>query len=141
MLDALREQNEEHLRTQTLPGLRRIEGYQDAYVLRRQGAEGVEFLVLTLWASIDAVRVFAVDDYEASVIPSEARGLLDQAEERVRHYEVAIGPSDAAQAYADARPKWRLAIGDHATQSAAQAGTRDHRHGDGSRGPDRMLDL
>ncbi len=83
---------EEYLRTQTLPALRRIDGYEGAYVLRRHAAEGVEFAVLTLWASIEAVKAFAGDDYETAVIPADARNLLAGFDEGALHYEVAIRP-------------------------------------------------
>ena len=50
---------EEHLRDVTFPALREIAGHEGAYVLRRDDGDDVEFVVVTLWASMDAVRAFA----------------------------------------------------------------------------------
>ena len=83
---------EEHLRQETFPGLRDIDGYVDGYVLRRGSGDRVDFTVLTLWESLDAIRAFAGDDYETAVVPEAARRALRGFDERVTHYEVAIGP-------------------------------------------------
>ena len=84
--------NEDHLRRATLPALREIAGYEGGYVLRREAGGGVDFLVLTLWASLDAVRAFAGDDYELAVVPPEAERLLARFDERAVHYDVALAP-------------------------------------------------
>lgn len=82
---------EQHLRQDTFPGLRRIEGYVDGYVLRRDSGDRVEFAVLTVWESTETIRTFAGDDYQTAVVPPAARRLLGGFDERVTHYEVAIG--------------------------------------------------
>ncbi len=79
------------LRAEILPGIGRIEGYRGAYLLRSDGAE-VEFVTVTLWATIEAIRAFAGDDYERAVVPPEARRLLDRFDERSRHYGVRVEP-------------------------------------------------
>jgi hypothetical protein len=38
--------------------------------------------------SLDAVRGFAGEDYEAAVVPPQARALLSRFDERSQHYEV-----------------------------------------------------
>jgi heme-degrading monooxygenase HmoA len=80
-----------HLREETLPRLRAIDGHRGAYVLRREVRDEVEFVVLTLWDSLESVRAFAGDDYEVAVVPPKARRLLSNFDERVLHYDVAIG--------------------------------------------------
>lgn len=85
---------EDHLLRATLPALREIAGHEGGYVLRREAGGGVDFLVLTLWASLDAVRAFAGDDYELAVVPSEAERLLARFDERAVHYDVALAPTD-----------------------------------------------
>jgi heme-degrading monooxygenase HmoA len=77
-----------HLERETLPDLPGIEGHLGAYVLRRELGDEIEFAVLTLWDSLDAVRAFAGDEYETAVVPPEARRLLTRFDERVAHYEV-----------------------------------------------------
>jgi hypothetical protein len=37
---------------------------------------------------LEAVRVFAGEDYEAAVVPPQARALLSRFDERSQHYEV-----------------------------------------------------
>ena len=82
---------EEHLRRETFPALRGFDGYVDGYVLRRDSGDRVDFAVLTLWESLEAIRAFAGDDYETAVVPDAARLVLRGFDERVMHYEVAIG--------------------------------------------------
>ena len=83
---------EELLRTKILPELRRIEGHRGALVLRRASDEGVEFVVVNHFDSLEAVREFAGPDYELAVISPEAEALLTCGDERALHYETAIGP-------------------------------------------------
>jgi heme-degrading monooxygenase HmoA len=82
------------LRAEILPGIHGIEGYTGAYLLRREDDGEVEFVTVTLWESLDAVRAFAGDDHEASVVPSEAQPLLDRFDERSAHYEVLAEPEE-----------------------------------------------
>jgi heme-degrading monooxygenase HmoA len=83
---------EELLRAEILPGIHRIDGYKGAYLLRRDVEDGVEFVTLTLWESMDAVRAFAGEDYEVAVVPPEARALLSRFDQRSAHYETIIEP-------------------------------------------------
>jgi hypothetical protein len=61
-------------------------------LLRDDSGDEVEFVTVTLFESLDAVRVFAGDDYEAAVVPPEARKLLTRFDERSRHYETLVTP-------------------------------------------------
>jgi heme-degrading monooxygenase HmoA len=80
----------EHLRTQVLPALRRVDGYGGALLLERAGPDAVEVIVLTFWRSLDAIRGFAGNDLEGAVVAEEAAALLTQFDRRVRHYDVAV---------------------------------------------------
>lgn len=80
------------LRSEVLPGIRRIDGARGAYVLRAPLEDEVEFVTMTLWDSLDAVRAFAGDDYEVAVVPAHARQLLSRFDERSRHYDAVIEP-------------------------------------------------
>jgi heme-degrading monooxygenase HmoA len=84
---------EELLEREVLPAIDRIEGYRGAYVLRRDLAGDVEFVTLTLFDSLEAVRAFAGDDHEAAVVPEAARRLLSRFDERSAHYELVLAPS------------------------------------------------
>ena len=83
---------EDLLRTTVLPGIRRVEGYCGAYLLRRGVEAGVEFVTLTLFDSLDAVRAFAGEDHEVAVVPAEARELLAKFDARSVHYDIVLGP-------------------------------------------------
>ncbi len=83
---------EELLRTKVLPGIHRVIGYRGAYLLRRDVEDGVEFVTLTTFESMEAVRKFAGEDHEVAVVPAEARRLLARFDERSKHYEVVIEP-------------------------------------------------
>ena len=85
----------DHLRIETLPRLRALDGHRGAYVLRREVGDEIEFVVLTLWESLESVRAFAGDDYETAVVPPEARRVLTTFDKRALHYDVAIGTAGA----------------------------------------------
>ena len=82
------------LRDDFLPGAHSIPGYRGARVLRRDAEGEVEFLVITHFDSLDAIRAFAGEDLELAHVAPAARVLLDRWEERVAHYEIAF--DDAA---------------------------------------------
>jgi hypothetical protein len=52
----------------------------------------VEFVVLHFFDSIEAVRKFAGDNYEAAVVPEAARKLLARFDATAQHYEVRAAP-------------------------------------------------
>jgi len=81
---------EELLRTEILTGIsaRKIPGYRGVDLLRREAGGEVEFVTVMWFDSLDAVRAFAGEDYEAAVVPPKARVLLGRFDERSAHYEV-----------------------------------------------------
>ncbi len=79
----------EHLTRRVFPELRTIEGFLGAGVLKEERAEGVDFMVMTRWASMDAVRKFAGTDPAKPVIEPAAAAVLVDYDRVVRHYEVA----------------------------------------------------
>jgi heme-degrading monooxygenase HmoA len=83
---------EDLLRAEVLPGIHRIDGHRGAYLLRRERDGRVEFVTITLFDDLDAVRAFAGEDYEAAVVPPAARALLDEFDERSEHFEVRLRP-------------------------------------------------
>lgn len=78
----------EHLQSETLPQLVQLVGFLDAKVLRRDLPQGVEFLVVTIWDSLDAIRAFAGKDVESAVVPPKARDMMLEYDRTSRHYEV-----------------------------------------------------
>jgi len=67
---------------------RNIRGFKSIQLLRRDVANEVEFMTIMRFDSLDAVREFAGDDYEAAVVPDKARAILSRFDERSQHYEV-----------------------------------------------------
>jgi len=78
---------EQLLRSEILPGIHCVAGYKGAHLLRRPSGNEVEFITLTYFENLDAVRAFAGDDYEVAVVPSHARKLLSRFDQRSAHYE------------------------------------------------------
>ena len=77
-----------HLRTETFPTLRRIPGFVDASLVSRPLRDGVEFVVITRWDSLDAIAKFAGSDPEAAVLPAKAAEMMIEYDRRARHFEV-----------------------------------------------------
>lgn len=86
---------EELLRTEIFTGIakRSIQGYRGIHLLRRDVEDGVEFVTIMWFDSLDAVRVFAGEDYEVAVVPPKARQLLSRSDGRSAHYQVIESPA------------------------------------------------
>ena len=67
----------------------RTPGNRGAWILRRDEADQTQFITLSLWDSIDAIRAFAGDDINAAVLYREDERFLVGGESTVMHYEVA----------------------------------------------------
>jgi heme-degrading monooxygenase HmoA len=78
-----------HYETAVLPELRAIPGFRGARLLRREQDGTVEFVSLTDFDDLDAVRAFAGPDPDVAVVAAEARAALTRFEDRVTHHEVA----------------------------------------------------
>ena len=81
---------EAHLKKTVIPELASIAGHRGVYVMKRPGEGGIDFMVVTLWESIEAIGTFAGEDVEAAVVALEAQALLSTYEGRARHYEVVL---------------------------------------------------
>jgi heme-degrading monooxygenase HmoA len=78
------------LRETILPGIHRVKGYRGAYLARRDHNQEVEFLTITLWESMDAVRAFSTDG--RAVIHDAAHSLLIRFDDFSAHYEASFVP-------------------------------------------------
>jgi heme-degrading monooxygenase HmoA len=78
----------EHLQRDTLPRLTAMDGFEDAAVHRRYVKDGIEFVVITQWKSIDAIRQFAGREPETAVVPDAVRGMMVEYDDVARHYDV-----------------------------------------------------
>ena len=69
---------------------RRIRGFKGIQLLRREVGGEVEFATIMKFDSLDAVREFAGEDYEAAVVPEKARALLSHFDVRSQHYDLRV---------------------------------------------------
>jgi heme-degrading monooxygenase HmoA len=63
-------------------------GNKGVFVLRRVYDGKVEFTLLTLWESWDAIKAFAGPDYEKAVYYPEDKKFLLELDPHVTHYEL-----------------------------------------------------
>lgn len=78
----------EFFKRKVLPILRDIEGFSGVSLLKQNRSGEVDFLVLTRWASMDAIRRFAGEDVGKAVVEPEAAALLTSFDSTVEHYEI-----------------------------------------------------
>ncbi|MEL7004360.1 MAG: antibiotic biosynthesis monooxygenase [Bacteroidota bacterium] len=78
----------EHLKVDTLNHVEKLDGFKSAVVLKSDLSEGVEFVVITKWDSLDSIKQFAGDDIEKAVVPKKAEAMMIRYDDRVKHYEV-----------------------------------------------------
>jgi len=78
------------LDTFVFPGIeaKKIPGYRSIELLRREAGDEVEFTTVMTFDSIDNVKAFQGEDYEAAYVPPEARQVLKRWDERSTHHEV-----------------------------------------------------
>lgn len=77
-----------HATDRVFPSLTSIRGYRGALLLRRRHGSEVEFIVQTMWDSLDAVRGFAGDVVDRAVVEHAAEKVLSRFDKIVRHYEI-----------------------------------------------------
>jgi hypothetical protein len=73
-----------------LPELRKLPGFEGAYLLRRDlGEDGtVELTTHTFWESPEAISAFAGDDITLSVVEPEAQAMLLDFDRTAAHRSV-----------------------------------------------------
>jgi heme-degrading monooxygenase HmoA len=84
---------ERFVTTKVFAELPAIPGHRGAYLLKRpvateQGNE-VEFIAVTLWESLAAIRGFTGEAIDRAVVEPEARAVLSSFDDFVRHFELA----------------------------------------------------
>ena len=85
---------EQLLRTEIFADIaaRGMKGYQGIHLLRRDVPEGVEFVTVMWFDSIEAVKAFSGEDFATAIVPPQARALLSRFDERSAHYDVLTAP-------------------------------------------------
>ena len=77
-----------HFHGTVLPELRHIPGFLGADLAARPTGETMEFLVLTRWQSIEAIRGFAGDNVSHAIVEPGAVAALVEFDPIARHYDV-----------------------------------------------------
>jgi heme-degrading monooxygenase HmoA len=77
-----------HATQNVFPELAGIDGHRGAFLLARESSGEVEFIALTLWDSIEAVKRFAGANPDVAVVEPEAKAVLSNFDDFVRHYDV-----------------------------------------------------
>ncbi len=78
------------VRAEVIPGIeaRRIGGFRQIDLMRRDLGSEVEFATLMWFDDLDSIKAFVGEDYEVSHVPAAARAVLSRFDERAVHYEV-----------------------------------------------------
>jgi heme-degrading monooxygenase HmoA len=78
----------QHFRAHVLPELQVLPGFLGAHLSRRPLGEQIEFMVLTRWRDLDAIRAFAGDEIGKAVVELGAVAALVDFDTTVQHYDV-----------------------------------------------------
>jgi heme-degrading monooxygenase HmoA len=78
----------EYMQTTGIPGYATAAGNRGVWMLRRDIDDKTEFLMFTLWDSLDAVKAFAGNDYEIAVFYPEDERFLVERDATSSHYLV-----------------------------------------------------
>jgi heme-degrading monooxygenase HmoA len=87
-LTAKADEYEKYLNASGVERILKTDGNHGAEVLRKTEGPRTDFIVISYWESIDAVKRFAGPNYEKAVILDRDREFLVEVEPNVLHYEV-----------------------------------------------------
>ena len=59
----------------------------NASILQRVVTDGIEFLVVTYWDNMDAIKEFAGEAADIAVVPALVQEMMVRYDPVVRHYE------------------------------------------------------
>ena len=82
----------EYLHETGVKQYRETPGNRGVFMLRRLLGDRAEFVLLTLWDSIDAVRAFAGADEAVAVFYPEDDAFLVDRDRHADHFEVLVAP-------------------------------------------------
>ncbi|MDJ0947368.1 MAG: antibiotic biosynthesis monooxygenase [Alphaproteobacteria bacterium] len=84
----------DYLKTTGLKDYASTPGNLATYLLCRDRGAEVEFLTLTLWDSIEAIKAFAGENYATARYYPEDKAFLIRFADEAEHFEVAVGPDE-----------------------------------------------
>jgi heme-degrading monooxygenase HmoA len=79
-----------YLKRTGLTDYQKIEGNRGVTVLLRTREDKAEFVIISFWDSLDAIRKFAGEDYEKARYYPEDKDYLLNFEPTVEHFEVSF---------------------------------------------------
>jgi heme-degrading monooxygenase HmoA len=71
-----------------MPELRGRAGFLGTYLGRRPINDGIEFVVLTCWKSMQAIKAFAGEDPARAAVDARAAATLCDFDAAVQHFDV-----------------------------------------------------
>ena len=77
-----------HLQEIIFPQFTRMAGFVSATILRRRVSAGVEFCIVTVWQSMEAIRQFSGETSDVAVVPQVVQAMMVDFDKTVAHYEV-----------------------------------------------------
>jgi heme-degrading monooxygenase HmoA len=80
----------EHLRGSVLPQLKKRDGFLGLSLCEAERDGQVEIMVISRWASLDAIKAFAGAKVDKAVIDPGARAVLAEFDDFATHYEVTL---------------------------------------------------
>jgi heme-degrading monooxygenase HmoA len=78
----------DHFHRVVMPELRGRAGFLGAYLARRPIDDEIEFVVLTRWESMEAIKAFAGEDPAQAVVDARAAAMLRDVDVTVQHFDV-----------------------------------------------------
>jgi len=78
----------EYMRGTGVAGYAATPGNRGVWMLRRDLEDKTEFVMFTLWDSLDAVKAFAGEDYETAVFYPEDDRFLVERDLHADHFDV-----------------------------------------------------
>ena len=90
----------DHFRRNVARELRSVAGFLGASLFRQNRGDAVEYVVLTRWASMNAIRALAGEDVGKAVVEPGAIAALVDYDDRVQHYSLVqeVDPHDQGHA-------------------------------------------
>jgi heme-degrading monooxygenase HmoA len=76
------------LQNDTFITVKKIDGFVSASILKREVLDGVEFLIVTKWESLDVIKQFAGEQIDKAVVPKLVEDMMIRYDDVVRHYEL-----------------------------------------------------
>jgi heme-degrading monooxygenase HmoA len=85
-----------YLETETFPQISTIQGFIEAKILKRIVEQGVEFLIISTWETIESIKQFAGDVAHTAVVPPNVQVMMVEFDSFATHYEIARSYPEAS---------------------------------------------